>query len=109
MTLEVEEVAETVSVPQVVLVDRIEEVKAKLAYADQFDGTEDRIVSKCVTCQLHMAGSADFAVHADEYTVQLCSDHCRESFAKDPVTIALALGGEPESLVDDEEAVEVTQ
>ncbi len=89
--LVVQEVTETIAIPQVVLVDRIEEVKSRLGYADAFDGATDHVVSKCLSCQLQMSGNADYAVHVEEYSVNLCSDACRKAFVEDPTTLALAI------------------
>ena len=57
---------------------------AALAKADAADGTTDKIVSKCPTCMLAMDGKAEFSATCGDYTVHLCSEHCKESFTKDP-------------------------
>lgn len=56
----------------------------RLAAADKKDGTEDKVVSKCLTCGLGMAGKADLPVKYGEYTLHLCSAACQAKVAKDP-------------------------
>ena len=62
-----------------------------LAAADAADGTADKVVSKCVTCMLHMAGKPDTTATCGEYTLHLCSKHCQESFTHDPRKALLSL------------------
>ena len=57
---------------------------AALAKADAADGAPDKVVSKCPTCMLAMDGKAAFSATCGEYTVHLCSEGCKEAFAKDP-------------------------
>ena len=59
------------------------EVEAKLAKADAFDGTEDKIVSKCPTCALAMDGKPEHALEVSGYTLHFCAAGCKEAFAKD--------------------------
>jgi YHS domain-containing protein len=59
------------------------EVEAKLAKADAYDGTTDKILSKCLTCGLGMAGKSDFSYMHHGYTLHFCSVECRTVFAKD--------------------------
>jgi len=67
------------------------EVEAKLAAADAFDGTVDKIVSKCPSCALAMDGLAEHTLEVAGYKLRFCSAHCRESFAKDTTKAILAL------------------
>lgn len=60
------------------------EAFAALAKADAADGKTDKVVSKCPTCMLSMDGSPDHAASHGGYTLHLCSEHCKESFEKDP-------------------------
>ena len=101
--LEVQEIEETATIPQIVVVDRIEEVQATLAYADGVDGSEDKVVSKCLSCQLHMNGDHHYAVHVEGYEVQLCSDSCQKAFSDDPAGITLAIASN--APVENEETV----
>ena len=67
------------------------DVLAALALADMADGTEDKTVSQCYGCALHMAGNAEHAVQVGDYQVHLCSAECKESFAADPSKMILAV------------------
>ena len=55
-----------------------------LAKADSFDGAEDRVISKCLTCSLGMAGNAEHTSQFGSYELHLCSETCKESFDADP-------------------------
>lgn len=55
-----------------------------LAKADSFDGTEDKVVSQCLTCGLGMQGKAEFTSKFGDYELHLCSQHCKESFDAKP-------------------------
>lgn len=68
-----------------------EGLKVLLAKADKFDGTEDKIVSKCSSCGLGMDGNAEHAVSAHSYTLHFCSDKCKTGFSKDLDKSILAL------------------
>ena len=57
---------------------------AQLAAADAVDGTTDKVVSKCLTCNLGMDGDAAHTATAGDYKLHLCSDHCKAGFEKDP-------------------------
>ena len=59
------------------------DVIAKLAKADAFDGTTDKIISKCPTCKLQMDGSSEHAAEVSGYTVYFCSEKCKAEFTKD--------------------------
>jgi YHS domain-containing protein len=67
------------------------EVEAMLAKADAFDGTTDKIVSKCVQCALAMDGDPEFATEAFGYTLHFCSAHCKETFEEDTTKAILAM------------------
>lgn len=56
-------------------------VLARLSAADQLDGNEDHVISKCYVCGLGMDGSPDHSVEFQGYTAHLCSEHCAEHFA----------------------------
>ena len=54
-----------------------------LAAADQVDGQADKVVAQCASCQLHMAGKAEYALQAGEYAMHFCSESCKTRFAED--------------------------
>ncbi|MEE2750469.1 MAG: hypothetical protein VX519_03500 [Myxococcota bacterium] len=56
---------------------------ANLAKADAKDGAEDKVVSKCALCALHMDGSPEHAVSAGEYSLHMCSADCKAYFEED--------------------------
>ncbi len=62
-----------------------------LARADAVDGTVDHVVSKCAMCAFYMDGRPEFSVDVHGYKVQLCSEHCKESFEKDTKAAILAM------------------
>lgn len=62
---------------------------AMLAKADLADGTEDHVVSKCLTCSLGMDGKSAHASTFGEYELHLCSAACQKSFASDPESAVL--------------------
>ncbi len=64
-----------------------DEAKSKLVEADKLDGKEDHVIQRCYSCALGMEGKTDFAAEVDGYTVQFCSENCREHFEKDPQNI----------------------
>jgi len=68
-----------------------ETLAVKLAAADAYDGTTDKIVSKCFTCGLRMPGSDEHAVTVEGYSVHLCSADCETRFKKDTTKAILAL------------------
>ena len=55
-------------------------VAAALVKADAFDGTEDKVVSRCVTCSLRMDGLEAHPSEIGDYTFHLCSADCLERF-----------------------------
>jgi hypothetical protein len=61
-----------------------QEALAILARADSFDGNDDKVVSKCLTCSLGMAGSAEHASKFGPYELHLCSKTCKKSLDADP-------------------------
>ena len=61
-----------------------------LAKADAVDGAEDKVVGKCLTCALGMAGSADHASEFGPYELHLCSKTCKKSFDAEPEQAVLA-------------------
>jgi YHS domain-containing protein len=65
---------------------------AILAKADASDGSVDKVVSKCVTCQLGMDGKPEYSVNYGGYAVHLCSEECRKTFSGDPEKALQALG-----------------
>ena len=48
------------------------------------DGAEDKVISQCGLCSLHMEGDAAHAVQADGYTLHMCSAECKDAWEKDP-------------------------
>jgi hypothetical protein len=61
-----------------------EEALVILAKADGFDGTEDKVVSKCLSCGLGMSGKAQHASTFGDYELHWCSEHCKEGFDAKP-------------------------
>ena len=59
------------------------ELRKKLAAADEFDGTKDRVISLCAGCRLGMSGQAQHAVSAEGYTLHMCSQACKAHFEED--------------------------
>ncbi len=57
---------------------------AALAKADLKDGAEDKVISQCGMCSLHMEGNAAHAVQAGDYTLHMCSKECKAAWEKDP-------------------------
>jgi hypothetical protein len=57
---------------------------AVLAKADRMDGAEDKIISQCGVCSLHMEGDAAHTVQAGDYTLHMCSGACKDAWEKDP-------------------------
>ena len=56
-----------------------------LAAADEVDGKADKVVSKCLMCNLGMDGSTDHTATHEGYTFHMCSAGCKTVFEKDPV------------------------
>ncbi len=70
---------------------RVKIVEAKLAKADQVDGTTDKIVSKCPACELAMDGKSEHALQVSGYTLHFCSEKCKTEFEKDTTKSILDL------------------
>lgn len=70
-------------------------LSAALAAADAADGKTDRVVSKCMTCSLHMDGEEKYSAEAHGYTMHLCSENCLFRFERNPdrAIRALPTGG----------------
>ena len=68
-----------------------EAIAAKLVAADLLDGKADQVVTKCAGCALRMDGSHEHALAVNGYSMQFCSSHCREEFAKDTEAKVIAL------------------
>ncbi|UCC32461.1 MAG: hypothetical protein JSU86_09300 [Phycisphaerales bacterium] len=66
-------------------------VVAKLAKADEYDGTIDHIVSKCPNCALHMDGTHEHVLQVSGYTLRFCAEHCKKEYEKDTANAILAL------------------
>lgn len=66
-----------------------EEALIILARADAVDGTEDQVVSKCLTCALGMSGSEDHISNYGPYALHLCSAGCKKRFDSDPEDMVL--------------------
>jgi len=65
-------------------------VRAALAKADLVDGTEDKVVSRCLTCGFGMEGDPAHASELEGYTLHLCSEHCQQRFDADKEKALLA-------------------
>jgi YHS domain-containing protein len=61
-----------------------------LAKADAFDGTADKVVSKCFACNLGMDGKPELSSKAGGYEVHFCNPDCKKSFDADPQKAILA-------------------
>lgn len=59
------------------------EINAKLAAADAYDGSPDKVVGKCAVCRLGMDGTADHVIKAHGYTLRFCKAGCKTKFGKD--------------------------
>ncbi len=66
-------------------------LSAALAAADAADGKIDRVVSKCMTCSLHMDGEEKYRADAYGYTMHLCSENCLFWFERNPERAIRAL------------------
>jgi hypothetical protein len=60
-------------------------VPKALEAADKADGTADKIVGKCLMCNLGMDGKPELAAKHEGYTFHMCSAGCKTIFEKDPV------------------------
>ncbi len=68
-----------------------EDIGAALAAADAADGKIDRVVSRCMTCSLHMDGEEKYSADAYGYTMHLCSENCLFRFERNPARAIRAL------------------
>jgi YHS domain-containing protein len=59
--------------------------------ADAADGSSDKVVAKCLSCNLSMAGKAEHASTYGEYEVHLCSTHCKAYFEKNQEKVLASL------------------
>ena len=66
-------------------------VEAKLTEADKFDGTIDKVVSKCPSCALEKDGKSEQALEVAGYKLHFCSEACKKGFEKDTTKAILAL------------------
>ena len=66
-------------------------VEAKLTEADKFDGTIDKVVSKCPSCALEKDGKSEQALEVAGYKLYFCSEDCKKGFEKDTTKAILAL------------------
>ena len=57
---------------------------ACLPFADQADGTADRVVKKCPACALAMEGRAEFKSTVGGYVVHSCSGQCQKTLEQNP-------------------------
>jgi YHS domain-containing protein len=62
-----------------------------LEKADAADGTTDKVVTKCVTCRLHMEGRSENVTSYGGYELRFCTADCKAFFEKDPETVLLNL------------------
>ncbi|MFH1748174.1 MAG: hypothetical protein ABIG44_14150 [Planctomycetota bacterium] len=66
-------------------------IAVKLALADKLDGTEDKIIERCVSCKLLMDGKEEHALEMYGYTFYFCSEKCSQSFAEKSKEVIMAL------------------
>ena len=66
-------------------------VEAKLTEADKFDGTIDKVVSKCPSCALEKDGKSEQALEVAGYKLHFCSEDCKKGFEKDTTKEILSL------------------
>src|SRR5262245_54031716 len=59
------------------------EMAAKLEKADAADGKTDKVVSKCIGCDLKMEGQEKNALKVGEYSLHMC-DGCYTKYKDDP-------------------------
>ena len=85
-----EEVKEATEAVKEVAVDE-KAIEAKLAAADAFDGTTDKIVSKCPGCALSMDGKAEHMLEVSGYKLYFCAEECKTKFEKEANKAILAL------------------
>jgi hypothetical protein len=60
-----------------------DQLMAKLAEADKFDGEADKVIKKCAGCGLKMDGKSEHAFKVAGYTIHFCEAACMEEFTKD--------------------------
>ena len=65
---------------------------AILAKADAADGATDKVVSKCLTCNLGMDGDSQHVAKMGAYQLHLCSAECKGKFEAAPEKALLSLG-----------------
>jgi len=75
------------------------ELSAQLVAADRLDGSEDKVVSKCASCALHMNGKEEFALELADYRLDFCSDFCQNNYREDGAgkLMALKIAAAPEA------------
>lgn len=56
---------------------------AILAQADALDGETDKVVKKCAGCALGMMGKPDYVTEVSGYSLQHCTEGCRDAYGKD--------------------------
>ena len=66
-------------------------LSAMLAKADQLDGAEDKVVSRCGGCKLRMDGDSEHALETSGYTLHFCCKDCKNGFAADTAKSILSL------------------
>ena len=66
-------------------------VEAKLVAADSYDGTADKIISKCPSCNLMMDGKAEHTAEHAGYEIRFCTADCKTGFEKDIEKSLMAL------------------
>jgi hypothetical protein len=64
---------------------------AALVSADKADGTVDKVITKCASCNLSMDGDPKYTVKVGEYTAHLCSQDCKVNFEQNGDEILKAL------------------
>jgi hypothetical protein len=65
---------------------------AALAKADAVDGETDKVVARCLSCGLGMAGKAEHSTKIGAYELHLCSDHCKKTVEADPEKALASVG-----------------
>ena len=67
------------------------QVVAKLAKADEHNGTIDRMVTNCRTCTLQMDSRHEHVLQVSGYTLRFRAEHYKKEYQKDPAGAILAL------------------
>lgn len=58
-------------------------IMATLNAADAFDGTADKVISKCASCALMMDGKPEMKADVAGFEMHFCSAPCQDSYKND--------------------------